>query len=127
MLTIDNWESRAGDRFMGVNLFWVDPQTRDWRLKRLVLGACQMIESETGIDLNRRLQTILRSFSLDLKDVLSITHDRGKGMLKGIDDLEEEYGLYSVCCAAHILHNAVEKFLSHVKETIDLCCDLVRG
>ncbi|XP_065320689.1 uncharacterized protein LOC135928222 [Gordionus sp. m RMFG-2023] len=78
--------TRYNKSILGINVQYI----KDGQIQVRTLGMIELIKIHTGINLKEEIQTILKKYQIDLKQIYSITVDNGANMLKMVDTMARD-------------------------------------
>jgi zinc finger BED domain-containing protein 1 (E3 SUMO-protein ligase ZBED1) len=112
-LTTDLWTSKSRHSYLGVTATWL---SSDFKFREVLLSCNHLAHPHTGEVISEELFKIICAWRLE-DTVFTIATDNGANMVKGVQQLHENYFNYITHqpCAAHTLQLSVQQGLKQCK------------
>ncbi|GFY56369.1 zinc finger BED domain-containing protein 4 [Trichonephila inaurata madagascariensis] len=105
-VTTDCWTSIANTPYITITVHFI---TSEWALKSACLACAHFDDNHNGKNIAEVLRSILNDWGIDIQNIMSITTDNGRNILKSIEELNLENAYIS--CFAHNINIGVNHSL----------------
>ncbi|GFW43200.1 zinc finger BED domain-containing protein 1 [Trichonephila clavipes] len=95
-VTTDCWTSIANTPYITITVHFI---TSEWALKSACLACAHFDDDHNGKNIAEVLRSILNDWGIDVQNIMSITTDNGRNILKTIEELNLENA--HISCFAH--------------------------
>ncbi|GFY46170.1 zinc finger BED domain-containing protein 4 [Trichonephila inaurata madagascariensis] len=105
-VTTDCWTSIANTPYITITVYFI---TSEWALKSACLACAHFDDDHNGKNIAEVLRSILNDWGIDVQNIMSITTDNGRNILKSIEELNLENA--HISCFAHNINIGVNHSL----------------
>ncbi|GFY38587.1 t-complex protein 1 subunit delta [Trichonephila inaurata madagascariensis] len=105
-VTTDCWTSIANTPYITITVHFI---TSEWALKSACLACAHFDDDHNGKNIAEVLRSILNDWGIDVQNIMSITTDNGRNILKSIEELNLENA--HISCFAHNINIGVNHSL----------------
>ncbi|GFY52856.1 zinc finger BED domain-containing protein 4 [Trichonephila inaurata madagascariensis] len=102
----DYWTSIANTPYITITVHFI---TSEWALKSACLACAHFDDDHNGKNIAEVLRSILNDWGIDVQNIMSITTDNGRNILKSIEELNLENA--HISCFAHNINIGVNHSL----------------